>query len=152
MSSHGTGSSVLSAVTPNRCSPWDDELTFGCQESRRMTSHQDITLEWTCRQNLSVLQPLTEEWPYAEVAGLWFLQCFGGKTCECKLGKPLGFSEWTSLGWGAPRRAVLQHMLQLHPAQGIASIRDKCWGFFSPTLHSYFLIQFSNPFSSVNTL
>lgn len=101
-SSHMTGSSVLSAITPNRCFPWVEMMSFGCQESRGMTSHQDMTLEWPCRQNLSVLQPLTEEWPYAEVAGLWFLQCYGGETCESKLGKPLGCSDWTSLGWGAP--------------------------------------------------
>lgn len=56
------------------------------------------------------LYQLTEEWPFAEVAGLWSLQWYGAscgdvKTCRTKLGNTIMFSEWNSVGWGSKQQS-----------------------------------------------
>ena len=106
----------------------DNRVSFAHQESRGTTCYQETGFAWTCHQNLSAVQPLTEEWPYAEVARLWS----GRKTRETKLGKTLGFSERTSLSWGAPAYAQLYSICcNCTQYRELSSNRDKC-EFFSP--------------------
>lgn len=151
MSSHAVGAlwSVqllhTGAFPPSR---WQGQFWSPGKQKDDFLSIDELKIN--ASPNPFCLYQLTEEWPFAEVAGLWSLQWYGAlcgdvKTCGTKLGKTLMFSDWNSVGWGSKQQSV---QLYSHPWCRYVQCRELSFNrehFPPPPLPSTVTFWYSSP-------